>query len=347
MNETRHEAVLWDSVADGAVECRLCNHLCRISEGNLGRCCVRQNVGGKLYTLSYDAVCAVNVDPIEKKPLFHFQPGKRSFSVATVGCNLRCDFCQNWRISQAPRLKNRVAGESYKPAEIVASAAKSDCASIAYTYTEPTVFMELAADCGRLAREQGLANVFVSNGFMTIEALDYARDFLDGINVDLKSYRDEFYRDICKASLEPVLDSLRYIAKETHIWLEVTTLIVTGQNDSDEELRELAAFIADQLGPDVPWHISRFRPDYERDSGGATPTATLERAYEFGKQAGLRYVYVGNLPGSGMESTHCHDCGQLLIERVGYQLGQYNLLNGACSGCGTAMAGFGLQPVKL
>ena len=347
MNEKMHEAVLWDSVDGDVVGCKLCNHRCRISEGNLGQCRVRKNVGGKLYTLSYDAVCAVHVDPIEKKPLFHFQPGRRSFSIATVGCNFRCDFCQNWQISQSPRLRNRVAGASYKPAELVATAAKRGCTSIAYTYTEPTVFMELAADCGRLARKQGLANVFVSNGFMTIEALEFARDFLDGINVDLKSFREEFYRDVCKASLEPVLDSLRYIANETDIWLEVTTLVVPGQNDSDEELGQIAGFIADELGPEVPWHISRFHPDHERMSGSATPSATLERAHEFGRQAGLRYVYVGNLPGSGRESTHCHECGQLLIERVGYQLGQYNLLNGACSGCGTAMAGFGLEPVQL
>jgi len=347
MNEKKHKAVLWDQLEDSSVQCKLCNHHCRISEGKLGICRVRQNDAGTLYCLNYNSVCSAAVDPIEKKPLFHFQPGRRSFSIATPGCNFRCDFCQNWQISQYPRMHDDLLGSEYSPEAIVNAALNHRCSSISYTYTEPTIFMELAADCGRLARQKGLANVFVSNGFMTIEALEYARDFLDGINVDLKSFSEDFYRDICKAKLQPVLDALKHIARQSEIWLEITTLIVPELNDSDDELKQIAEFIANELGPEVPWHISRYHPDFERNHGFPTPKETLEKAYNLGKEAGLRYVYVGNLPGTGWETTYCHECGQLLIERIGYQMGQFNVLGGACSSCGAKLAGFGLEPIQL
>jgi len=347
MSEQTHEAVLWEPLEDQMVQCGLCNFRCRIKPENLGICKVRRNIGGTLYSLNYHRVCSTAVDPIEKKPLFHFQPARHSFSIATVGCNFRCEFCQNWQISQYPRMHDELLGQSHLPDQIVNAAISHRCASIAYTYTEPTIFMELAADCSRLARQRGLANVFVSNGYMTIEAIDYAKDFLDGINVDLKSFSEDFYRDVCKARLAPVLETLRYIANHTDIWLEVTTLVVPGLNDSDDELKQIAAFIADDLGPHVPWHISRFHPSFEKTDTPPTPQQTLERACHFGKDAGLHYIYVGNLPGSGMESTHCHQCGQLLIERLGYQIGRYNLLNGACPGCGTKLPGFGLEPIQF
>jgi len=346
MTEQTHEAVLWEPAAGGAVQCKLCAFGCRIADGQLGRCQVRRNTDGKLYSLNYHSLCAVHVDPIEKKPLFHFQPGRASFSIAAPGCNFQCDFCQNWQISQSPRQGSNIAGQSYQPTQLVDTAVARRCSSIAYTYTEPTIFMELCAECGRLAHDADLANVFVSNGYMSLDALHYVTEFLDAINVDLKSLRDDFYRRLCKASLDPVLQSLRYLTHETDIWVEVTTLIVPGLNDSDAELQQIAAFIAEELAPYVPWHISRFHPQYNRSDAYATPPETLARAYEFGKQAGLHYVYVGNLPGSDRENTYCHQCGQLLIERTGYHLSQFNLLNGCCTGCGARMAGADLDPVQ-
>ena len=244
-------------------------------------------------------------------------------------------------------MQDQLKGESIRPEDVVNAALKSGCTSISYTYTEPTVFMELCADCGRLARQKGLANTFVSNGYMTIEAIDFAADFLDAINVDLKAFTEDFYRNRCKAKLQPVLDTLRYIARNTDIWLEVTTLVIPELNDSDEELKQIADFIGQELGSHVPWHISRFRPDFEMTDKYPTPTSTLERAYDFGKKAGLHYIYIGNLPGSGRESTYCHECGQLLIERIGYQIGQYKLLNSCCPGCGAKVAGAGLEPIQL
>ncbi|MBN1846745.1 MAG: AmmeMemoRadiSam system radical SAM enzyme [Sedimentisphaerales bacterium] len=346
MNEFKKEAVLWKPLEDGQVRCNLCNFRCTIADGAQGACQVRANEGGVLYSLNYHKVCSTAVDPIEKKPLFHFQPGSRSLSVACPGCNFRCDFCQNWQISQLPRLHEKLIGRSHTPQEVVLAARQNHCRSISYTYTEPTVFMELCAECGRLARRQHLANVFVSNGFMTIEAIEYARDFLDAINIDLKAFTEQFYQKHCRARLAPVLETLRHVARRTEIWLEVTTLVIPGRNDSDQELRQMAEFIANELGPDVPWHLSRFHPDYQLDEPAPTPPATLERACQFARQAGLRHVYVGNLPGSGYEDTICPDCGHLLVERRGYRIGRYQILNGACPACGAKVVGRGLDPVS-
>ena len=308
----------------------------------MGVCQVRRNMAGRLYSLSYSAICSAGVDPIEKKPLFQFYPGSMSFSMATVGCNVRCQFCQNWQISQLPRLQDKLPGERHDPEAIVASAVQHRCESISFTYTEPTVFMELCGEVGRRARQQGLKNVFVSNGFMTIEALEYAGDFLDAINVDLKAYTEEFYRNFCKAKLAPVLETLRYIARQTDIWLEVTTLVIPGKNDSEQELQQIAVFIAGELGAGVPWHISRFHPCYEMQDTPATPVETLEKAYELGRKAGLRYIYVGNAPGCGRENTLCHQCGAVLIERSGYQLVGSKISDGKCASCRTEVAGVGV-----
>lgn len=332
------EAVLW-VVEDGKVRCGLCNWRCLIGEGKRGHCGVRLNVGGVLYSLVYDKVCAASVDPIEKKPLFHFLPGTRSYSISTPGCNFQCGFCQNWQISQMPVEDNLIEGTAIAPEVIVGQAVRGRCASIAYTYTEPTIFMELCADCGVIAKEKGLANVFVSNGFMTVEAVEFARGWLDGINVDLKSFREDFYRDMCRAKLGPVLDTIRYIAGETDIWMEITTLVVPGENDSDEELTEIAEFIVNEAGADIPWHVSRFYPMYKMGDHGATSTETMMRAFEIGKAAGLRYVYVGNLPSAKAESTYCPQCGEMVIERVGYSLGQVHIKDGRCAKCGAEVAG--------
>jgi len=333
------EAVLWEPVEDKKVRCRLCAFRCLIGEGKLGHCCVRRNVGGTLYSLNYDKVCAANPDPIEKKPLFHFQPGSTSYSIATMGCNFQCEFCQNWQISQAALGGGEIDGQALTAQQIVAGALRSGCRSIAYTYTEPTVFMELCADCGRLAREKGLTNVFVSNGYMTREAIDFAAGWLDAINVDLKAFSDDYYRRLCKARLQPVLDTIAYIVCHTDIWIEVTTLLIPGENDSEEELKQLADFLVRQAGPDVPWHISRFYPQYRMADTPPTPTATLERAWLIGRDAGLRYVYVGNVPGNHSESTFCPQCGQVAVARAGYQVGRVRVRDGRCDRCGAAIAG--------
>ena len=339
LEENLKRAVLWDAAEGKKVNCKLCAHRCVIGAGKLGRCCVRKNIDGVLYSLNYYKVCSANPDPIEKKPLYHFQPGSSSFSIATMGCNFRCEFCQNWQISQAVVEDGQIDGQAISAEQIVAAAVRYGCKSIAYTYTEPTIFMELCEDCGRLAKKKGLANVFVSNGYQTVEAIDFAKDWLDGINVDLKAFSEDYYKRLCKAHLQPVLDTLKYIAKETKIWLEITTLIVPGQNDSDDELKKLADWLVANAGPDVPWHISRFYPQYRMDDAVPTPIKTLERAYEIGKQAGLRYVYLGNVPTSEKESTFCKNCGRLLIKRVGYRIIANEIKESHCPYCATRIPG--------
>ncbi|MHC4074003.1 MAG: AmmeMemoRadiSam system radical SAM enzyme [Planctomycetota bacterium] len=342
--ENFKRAVLWEASSgeDKKVACKLCNWRCVIDQGKLGRCAVRQNLEGTLYSLNYHKVCSTNPDPIEKKPLFHFQPGSRSFSVATMGCNFRCEFCQNWQISQAAFEDGQISGQPIPPEQIVEAAIRGGCASIAYTYTEPTIFMELCSDCARLGKQRGLTNVFVSNGYMTLEAIDFAGDWLDGINVDLKAFTEDYYRRLCKARLQPVLDTISYIAKETNIWLEITTLLLPSENDSDDELKQLADFIVNKAGPDVPWHISRFHPQYKHLDSAPTHVSSLERAFEIGKSAGLRYVYLGNVPGAKSESTFCYNCGEIVIERVGYQIVANNIKDAKCPDCGADIAGFEL-----
>ncbi len=332
-------AVLWDKKRGLKVGCKLCSWRCVIADGNVGHCGVRKNVGGVLYSLNYHKVCAANADPIEKKPLFHFLPSSSSYSISAPGCNFRCDFCQNWQISQMALEHGWIDGQDISPQDIIDDAQFDGCRSIAYTYTEPTIFMELCADCGVLSKEAGLKNVFVSNGYMTPEAVDFAADWLDAINIDLKAFSDDYYKNLCKAKLRPVLDTIKYIAKHTDIWMEITTLIIPGENDSDEELKAIADFIVSKTGCDTPWHVSRFYPTYKMDSKGSTPVEMLERAYEIGKRAGLRYIYVGNLPGAGGESTICHKCGERVIKRIGYSVSEINMQDGECGKCHTKIAG--------
>lgn len=341
-NQHLKEAVLWQPLEGRKVRCGLCAWRCTITPGQTGRCRVRKNAEGVLCSLNYDKLCAATPDPIEKKPLFHFQPGSRSFSISAPGCNFQCTFCQNWQISQAPR-ENLIEGTALEPEEIVEAALQSNCTSIAYTYTEPTVFMELCGETAALAKRRGLSNVFVSNGYMTPEAIEFARPWLDGINVDLKAFTEDFYRDLCKAHLSPVLETLVYLAKKTQIWLEITTLVIPGKNDSERELTDMAEFIAQKLSPDVPWHISRFFPQYHLTEAPPTAGDVLERAYEIGKAAGLRYVYVGNLPGNRTESTWCYRCGALLVERVGYQIKANHISDHQCPDCHADIAGVALS----
>jgi pyruvate formate lyase activating enzyme len=334
------EALLYDKLSENRVRCRLCAHRCTITDGHVGLCQVRENRGGTLYTLVYGRTISQAVDPIEKKPLYHFHPGSLSFSMATPGCNFRCEWCQNWEISQMPREQHLIGGQPATPEQIVDRARRAGCRSIAYTYTEPTIFFEYSHDTARLARAAGLANVYVTNGYMTLEMLDMARHWLDAANVDLKAFRDETYRRFIGARLQPILDSLSKM-KALGIWLEVTTLIIPGLNDDPEELRELAEFLHRELGPDTPWHISRFFPHYHMRQTPPTPTGTLHRAEEIGRAAGLRYIYLGNV--AEETNTFCPVCGHLLIRRIGFSVVENTLLaDGTCPACGAAVPGVGM-----
>jgi pyruvate formate lyase activating enzyme len=293
---------------------------------------VRENRAGELVTLTYACPVAAAVDPIEKKPLFHFLPGTLSYSIATVGCNFTCSFCQNADISQMPRDRGRVQGTYHPPTEVVAQAQATGCASIAYTYTEPTIFMEYAAECARLAVRAGLQNVFVTNGYMTAEALDYIGADLHAANVDLKSFSDQFYRAVVGARLKPVLDSIRGLAARG-VFLEVTTLLIPGKNDGETELRELTEFLAG-VDVDIPWHVSRFHPTYRMTDAPSTPLSSIERALRLGEEAGLRYVYPGNVGGGEGESTFCPACGTRVIERRLYQVVETRLRGASCAHCG-------------
>ena len=336
------DAWFYDTREDNAVRCRLCRHQCVISAGKRGICGVRQNRDGTLETLVYGRLIAAGDDPIEKKPIFHLLPGSRSFSIATVGCNFSCRFCQNADIAQMPAdRKGRIAGEVTSPAAVVAAARQRGCTSISYTYTEPTVFFEFACDTARLAHADGLKNIFVTNGYMSAEALERIDPWLDAANVDLKAFSDDFYRRQCGARLEPVKETLRQM-KRQRIWVEVTTLLIPGLNDDPEELSRLAAFIAGDLGPETPWHVSRFHPTYRLTDRGATPVETLRRAREIGIAAGLKYVYTGNIPGQGGEDTLCPGCGQTVIARQGFRILENRLQNGHCRACDTAIDGIGM-----
>jgi pyruvate formate lyase activating enzyme len=336
------QAYLYDSRSEDKVQCNLCNHRCLIKDGKRGICSVRENRSGVLETLTYDRVVARHVDPIEKKPLFHLHPGSLSYSIATPGCNFKCRFCQNADIAQMPSdHAGMLMGDPVLPEDIIAEALRQHCRSIAYTYTEPTVFFELAYDTARLASEKGLLNVFVTNGYMTREALEMIQPYLDAANVDLKAFNDDFYKNYCSAKLEHVKETL-VLMKSLNIFVEVTTLIIPGLNDSPQELTELATFLVTSLGADVPWHISRFHPTYRLTDRRATPVKTLLMAREIGIKAGLRYVYTGNVPGEAGENTSCYSCGKVLIDRWGFTINRYAIEEGRCPDCGAIIDGVGL-----
>ncbi|MBW2139519.1 MAG: AmmeMemoRadiSam system radical SAM enzyme [Deltaproteobacteria bacterium] len=331
------EAMLYEIIDNQKAHCFLCSHHCQIADSKYGICGVRQNINGKLFTHAYGKVIAANVDPIEKKPLYHFLPGSLSFSIATVGCNFRCGFCQNWEISQIPKKKTPdIPGSELSPPDIVHRAQENRCQSIAYTYTEPTIFFEYAYDTAKLAREAGLFNIFVTNGFMTAEALETINPYLDACNVDLKSFKEDFYKKTCHGHLEPVLDSIQTM-KKLNIWVEVTTLVIPGENDDEDELKSIAKFIA-SVDPNIPWHISRFHPDYHYNSSPATPIETMKKAYSIGKNEGLNFIYLGNVPGEPA-ITHCQRCQELLIRREGYLMGQNLVYESRCPYCGGMVPG--------
>lgn len=339
------QADLWEKLDGGKVRCRLCAHGCVIGPEKRGICQVRENRGGALYTLVWGRPVAASADPIEKKPLYHFLPASKSFSIATVGCNFRCAFCQNWQISQQQiedggPIPGGGPGGMVMPKEIVEEAVASGCKSMSYTYTEPTVFFEYARDCMKLAVEAGLKNVFVTNGYESAVCLDACKGLLHAANVDLKAFNDAFYKTECQARLQPVLDTLKRM-HQAGVWVEVTTLLIPGRNDDPGELKDLAGFIAGELSPNTPWHISAYTPRYKYSNGGpvSTSVASLERALNIGREAGLRHVYTGNVPGHESSDTRCPACNDVVIKRQGFYVGRSELLDGKCASCGAPVAG--------
>jgi len=329
--------MLYKKLSGEKVQCILCAHRCIIRSGKFGFCGIRQNINGTLYTYTYAAAAAAHIDPIEKKPLYHFFPGSSAFSVAAPGCNFRCPFCQNWQISQQSMNNgNKIESAELLPADIVENAKHNHCKNISYTYTEPTIFFEYAYDTAKIAKKNGIYNSFITNGYMTEEALRTIHPYLDAANIDLKAFKDTSYKKICKASLNPVLDTMR-LMKKLGIWIEITTLVVPGMNDSTEELRDIAAFIAG-ISKDIPWHISRFYPDYNYTDIPPTPLETLKKAESIGKEQGLIYIYIGNVFEEG-ENTYCPNCGKLLIKRTGFTVMENYIENSRCRHCNTKIAG--------
>ena len=336
MEEKYMQALLWEGRPDKSVVCRLCAQACRLKPGEKGLCGVRVNRDGGMVTLVGDVVTSVSLDPMEKKPLYHFLPGTRTFSAGSAGCNFSCRFCQNDGISQLPA-EGRIPGKRAMPEDLVALAREYGTPSMAFTYNEPTVFFELVYATAGLAVDRGLRCLLVSNGFMSQDCLRALEHRICAANIDIKSFSDRFYRHYCHARLQPVLDSCKRI-KEMGWWLEVTTLVIPGVNDSPDELGRLAAFIHDELGPDTPWHISGFHGAYLMADHPSTPLATLEQAWRLGRQTGLNYVYIGNAASAVGANTFCPHCGALVVERAGYAVRLHGR-NGLCPACGAHLAG--------
>lgn len=329
------EASLYIRLEGQSVHCQLCAHNCKIQEGKFGFCGVRQNIKGVLYTHNYGKLVAVNTDPVEKKPLYHFFPGSLAFSIASAGCNFRCGFCQNWQISQLNFLKDH-PGEDFSADKVVELAKQYNCKSIAYTYTEPTIFFEFALETAILAKKEALANIFVTNGYMTDKAIFSLKPYLDAANVDLKFFKESSYQKICSAKLAPVLESIRLL-HEAGVWVEITTLVIPGENDSPEELSGIAKFIAG-ISKDIPWHVSAFHADYKFSSYPSTPEEALKLAYELGKGSGLRYVYAGGAYGWGQD-TRCAKCKKVIIEREGFDIIKSDLAGDKCVFCQATLPG--------
>lgn len=335
------EAKLWRSIGgEGRIQCRLCSHFCVISPGEKGHCGVRINEQGVLHTLVGDRVAAVNLDPVEKKPLYHFLPGTMTLSLGTMGCNLSCSFCQNYSLSQPPREGGSVEGRRVSPQRIVEEALSLGAASIAYTYSEPTVFFELMLETATQAVRHGLKNIIVSNGFQSPDCLEALAPVIHAANIDLKAFTSEFYEEQCGARLEPVLENLRAI-RSMGWWLEVTTLVIPGLNDSPEEARHIATFLADDLGGGVPWHISRFHPTHRLTDRPPTPVQSLEAMAEAGREAGVRHIYVGNVPGHAGGNTVCPGCGRTVVRRSGFRVTAAD--GPTCAACGEAVEGVGWE----
>ena len=320
----------------GSVQCLLCPHTCRLEEGQRGTCRVRMNLDGELVSLVYGRPVAAHVDPVEKKPVYHYLPGTRTFSIATAGCNLGCEFCQNWEISQAA--PEDVPPYRMEPEEVVSRAEETGCSSVAYTYTEPIVFYEYVEDTARLAREAGMGNIMVTAGYINEGPLRELAPLIDAANVDLKSIRDDYYRSVCHGTLGPVLNTLQ-VLREMGVWLEATNLVVPGLNDSEDDLEGLCSWVAENLGQDVPLHFSRFFPTYRMTDRPPTPLETLERAGEIASGAGLLYVYVGNVVTSRGDDTFCPECGRAVVRRDRFRIVENGIEDGRCAECGREIPG--------
>ncbi len=330
------EALFYQKLENKAVQCRLCPRNCFIPDGGRGFCGVRENRDGTLYTLSYAKSVAMHIDPIEKKPLFHFLPSSTAFSIATAGCNLRCKFCQNWEISQ--KRPEEVDYAYLKPQDLVRRAKESGSPVIAYTYTEPTIFYEYMLETAKLARAQGIKNIMHSAGYINEEPLRQLAKYIDAANIDLKGFSNDYYSKMSEATLEPVLKALK-ILKEEGVHLEITNLVLPGYNDGPEAIREMCLWIKENLGSDVPVHFSRFFPMYKLISLNPTPVETLGNARKIALDCGLKYVYIGNVAGHAGENTYCPKCKNTLIERRGYFVLQNNIKDGKCKFCQEKIAG--------
>ena len=340
----RHPAMFWEERAEGKVRCVLCPRQCEVAREERGYCGVRENQGGRYQTLVYGTLCSANVDPIEKKPLFHYIPGTTAFSVATAGCNMECKFCQNWQISQFR--PEQVESVHVSPERLVAACKAEDSPTLAYTYSEPVIFYEYMHDTAALARREGIGSVMISNGYIEEKPLRELCRHLTGVKIDFKAFSEQFYAEQCAGRLEPVLKVLE-VLKDIGIWFELVVLIVPTLNDSADEIRRMSAWILKRLGPDVPMHFTRFHPTYRLTNLPATPVATLERCRQIALEAGVRYVYAGNVPMHPGENTYCHQCGTELIRRVGYRISANRIKGGQCGQCGTAIPGVWSQEQAL
>jgi pyruvate formate lyase activating enzyme len=326
------QAILYKKMKNNLVQCEVCAHQCVIAPQKRGICSVRENQGGKLYSLNYEKAIALNIDPVEKKPLFHFLPGTEVLSLGAAGCNFKCLHCQNYDISQSPKENKKIEGEKISSQQIIDLAQENHLPSIAYTYTEPSIFLEYALEIMKKARAKGLKNIWVSNGYFTEKTFKKIAPYLDAINIDLKFFNDNLYGQICGGKLKPVLENLKRITK-SNIWLEITTLLIPGYTDQDNQLEKIAGFIKKELSPDVPWHISRFYPCYKMSNVSPTPPSLINQAIKIGKKAGLKYVYAGNLPSNQEENTYCPVCQTLIIKRTGYSIKRFDK-KGFCPQCG-------------
>jgi len=327
------DSKLWEKLEKNKARCLTCSHYCLIQPGKRGICGVRENKKGRIYSMVYGRAIAVNIDPIEKKPFFHFLPGTKSLSAAAVGCNFRCNNCVNWPISQFPKIdEKKISGEDWPPSKLVKMAMDNKCPSISYTYTEPTVFAEYALDAMKLAKNYKLKNTWVSNGYMSAECIELIAPYTDAANIDLKSYHDKFYRSNCGGTLAPVLEALKLL-KRKNVWLEITTLIIPGLTDDIKMLQKIAEFIYDKLGAETPWHIAQFTPAYKLPHLDITPAETVKRICDMGRKSGLKYVYARNVPGTYLEDTYCFNCKQLMIDREAYSVMRFDK-KGKCANCG-------------
>jgi pyruvate formate lyase activating enzyme len=328
----------WQTLPDGRVQCDLCPRYCKLNEGQRGMCFVRARENDQIVLTTYGRSSGFCVDPIEKKPLNHFYPGTPVLSFGTAGCNLFCRFCQNWDISKSRQIDT--LADAASPQTIARAAQELGCRSVAYTYNDPVIFLEYAVDVAQACRELGIMSVAVTAGYINEEPRREFYAHMDAANIDLKGFSEDFYQKLCAGQLQPVLETLQYVKHETNTWLEITNLLIPGQNDSTAELEALTQWIVEELGPDVPLHFSAFHPDYKMRDIPRTPASTLSRAREIAIKNGLRYAYTGNVHDGVGGSTYCHNCGKRLIYRDWYILGEWNLTpDGACVNCGTPCAG--------